>query len=184
MGKYCITQDLENYKSDTQISQNCLKKTYFSAAKMLHRLLQPVSRETFFVVIYRIAAVFTALFCCLFSVFFRLYGKFFLAMEQKELLVIVNGNYQRIMSCRSFFRPNRPKKRLRWNIWGWIQRMKWELWFCYILSATEIFHSSFLLSPRKDGTEIISLATPNYSTTIPVASPGLSMRVYAACGMC
>ena len=110
LGKYCITQD---YKSDTQISQNCLKKISFSAAKMLHRLLQPVSRETFFVVIYRIAAVFTALFCCLFSVFFRLYGKFFLAMEQKELLVIVNGNYQRIVSCRSFFRPNRPKKRLR-----------------------------------------------------------------------
>lgn len=29
-------------------------------------------------------------------------------MEQKELLVIVNGNYQRIVNCRSFFRPNRP----------------------------------------------------------------------------
>lgn len=117
MGKYCITQDLTNYKSDTQISQNCLKKTWFSAAKMLHRLLQPVSRETFFVVIYRIAAVFTVFFAVYF-LFFRLYGKFFLAMEQKKLLVIVNGNYQRIMDCREAFRPNRPKKRLRWNIWS------------------------------------------------------------------
>ena len=122
MGKYCITQDLANYKSDTQISQNCLKKTYFSAAKMLHRLLQPVSRETFLSLLTALQR-YLLLFFAVYFLFFSITREVFLQCKIQRVmckkfplamsLVIGrnrNGNYQRIVDCRRFF-PSEPSEK-------------------------------------------------------------------------